>query len=73
MKAQIANREIDTYFSLLTPEQKKSVVSLIKSFLKSDKRITKKQYNAEIEAAEKRIAKGEYLTHEQVKKNSEKW
>ena len=73
MKAQTANSEIDTYYSLLTPEQRKSVIGLIKSFLKSDKRITKKQYNAEIEAAEKRIEKGEYLTHEEVKRNSDKW
>ena len=73
MQAQIANREIDTYFSLLTDGQKKSVARLIKSFLKSDKRITKKQYNSEIDAAEKRITAGEFLTHEQVRKSSEKW
>ncbi len=73
MKSQTANREMDTYFSLLTPEQKKSVLSLIKSFLKSDKRITRRQYNAEIDAAEKRIERGEFFTQEEVKKKLDKW
>ena len=33
MKDQTINKEIDTYFSLLTPAQKESVISLIKSLL----------------------------------------
>jgi hypothetical protein len=62
--------DINTYFSLLTAEQKTSVVQLIKSFLKSDEkvRITKKQYNKELAEAEKRIANGEFYTEEQAEK-----
>ena len=67
------NKEIDTYFSMLTPVQKESVLSLIKSFLKTDKRITKKQYNSELNAVEKRIANGRFLSQEDVEKLSSKW
>ncbi len=70
-----ASPDINSYFSLLTPEQKNSVVSLIKSFLKSDAnvRISKKQYNRELAEAEKRIAKGEFFTEEEAVKALEKW
>lgn len=73
MKA--ASQDINSYFSLLTPEQKNSVISLIKSFLKNDEhvRISKKQYNKEIAEAEKRIAKGEFYTEEQAEKRLAKW
>ena len=73
MKAHAFNKEIDTYFSLLTPVQKESVISLIKSFLKTDKRISKKQYNKELDSAEKRIAKGKFIRHEDLEKDSAKW
>jgi len=67
--------DISMYFSLLTAEQKASVISLIKSFLINDKnvRISKKQYNKEIDEAEKRIAKGEFYTEEQVEKILANW
>jgi len=67
--------DISIYFSLLTAEQKASVISLIKSFLINDKnvRISKKQYNKEIDEAEKRIAKGEFYTEEQVEKILANW
>ena len=58
MRNQTFNKEIETYFSLLTAGQKASVLNMIKSFLKTDKRISKKQYNKELAEAEKRIAKG---------------
>ncbi|MEI7803124.1 MAG: hypothetical protein WCI97_10790, partial [Bacteroidota bacterium] len=61
------------YFSLLTPVQKESVIGLIKSFLKTDKRISRKQYNTELNAAEKRIAKGKFSSQEEVEKAAAKW
>jgi len=67
------NKEINTYLSLLTPEQKESVITLIKSFLTTDKRISHKQYNAELSAAEKRIAKGKFIRQEDLEKAAEKW
>lgn len=70
-----STQDINSYFSLLTPEQKDSVIGLIKSFLKNDKhvRISKKQYNREIAEAEKRVAKGEFYTEEQAEKRLAKW
>jgi hypothetical protein len=70
-----ASQDINSYFSLLTTEQKNSVISLIKSFIKSDEhvRISKKQYNREIAEAEKRVAKGEFFTEEQAEKALSKW
>lgn len=73
MNNQIINKEINTYFSLLTPSQKESVLGLIKSFLKTDDRISKKQYNKELSAAEKRIAKGKFVSQESLQKGSERW
>lgn len=70
-----ATQDINSYFSLLTPEQKSSVISLIKSFIKNDEhvRISKKQYNREIAEAEKRVAKGKFYTEEQAEKRLAKW
>lgn len=73
MKSSAFNKEISSWYSLLTPEQKSSVVSLIKSFLKTDKRISRRQYNNELSAAEKRIAKGKFLTQENLEQESERW
>ncbi len=70
------NRELSVYFSLLTPVQKNSVLKLIQSFIgaeSTNKRITKKQYNKEIAAAEKRVAKGHFVTEEQALKELSKW
>ena len=36
-------------------------------------RVSRKQYNSELSAAEKRIAKGKFLLHSVVEKVSEKW
>ena len=73
MKSTAINKEITSWYSLLTPKQKSSVVNLIKSFLKTDKRISRRQYNNELSAAEKRIAKGKFITHENLEQESERW
>ncbi|MEI6508776.1 MAG: hypothetical protein WCO54_09850 [Bacteroidota bacterium] len=75
MKNQSINSELTTYFSLLTPEQKNSVVEMIKSFLKTDepKRISKTQYNKELEEAEKRVTEGKYYTEKEAEKMLSKW
>lgn len=73
MKQETINTEFNTYFHLLTLEQKSSVLSLIKSFIKTDKRISLKQYNKELLAAEKRIDSGKFITQEDVEKEIEKW
>ena len=76
MNAQTINKELSIYFSLLNLAQKNSVLSLIKSFIQTDekvKRITRKQYNKEILEAEKRVAKGHFVTEEAAEKELSRW
>ena len=77
MTEQSLNKEISTYIGLLSPTQKSSLLSFIKSFFsteeKTTKRISKKQYNKEIDAAVKRIANGQFLTQEEAEKEMDKW
>jgi hypothetical protein len=73
MSDKTINEEINTYFSLLTPLQKESVLGLIKSFLKTDKRVSVKEYNAELAEAEEHIAQGKFTLQEDLEKESEKW
>jgi hypothetical protein len=77
MTEQAINKEFSAYFSLLSPSQKESILGLIKSFLIKEKKnvkpISRKQYNKEIDIAVKQIAKGYYITQEDLEKESEKW
>ena len=55
------------YFMQLNEAEKKSVLQMIKTFLKGRKekpgRITLEQYNREIDEAMKRMDAGEFYTH----------
>jgi hypothetical protein len=77
MKEQALNQEFFSYFNRLSKGQKESMLSLVKSFLEKDdkktKRISVKQYNKELEEAEKRINDGEYITQESLKEEAKKW
>ena len=57
--------------------EKKSVLLLIKTFLRGRKqasqRISIEQYNKEIDEAMHRIDAGEFITHEDMEKESELW
>jgi hypothetical protein len=70
------NTELIKYFSLLTPAQKKSVLTLIKSFvipeIKSG-RVSIDQYNKEIQEAMAEAAAGDYVTQEDIEKESASW
>ncbi len=51
-------------------------IALLSSYfqdLVSTKRITKAQYNRELDAAEKAVNEGEFVTNEQVMKEMKKW
>lgn len=77
MKEQALNQEFFRYYNRLSKGQKESMLSLVKSFLEKDdkktKRISVKQYNKELEEAEKRISEGKYITHESLKAEAKKW
>jgi len=70
-------QEMHHYFVQLDEAEKKSVIQMLKTFLKSRKKkpgqITIEQYNKELEEAEKQITAGNYITQEQLEKEMEKW
>lgn len=67
------NNEFYLYFNILTESQKKSLLSLVKSFIKDKDRISIDDYNKELEAAEERIMRGEYIKQDDLEKEIEKW
>ena len=69
-------KQVDSYLPLLTSKQQNLVLEMIKTFLNVDsdtKRITKKQYNKEINDAVARIEKGESVSHVDALKELSKW
>ena len=55
-------------------------ISLLKAFkyllhygLKNEGRISLEQYNRELDEAEAEVAKGEYVSHEELKKQMKAW
>ena len=69
------DREMFTYFMQLDEAEKKSVVELLKTFMKGRKtdRISIEQYNKEIDEAMDQAAKGEYTTFEDLEKEMQSW
>jgi len=77
MAARAIEQEMYTYFMQLNDEQKKSVVKMIKTFIKGNppdnKRITIEQYNLELEEADRRIAAGDFITQEELEEEMKTW
>ncbi len=71
MTATAVKKQLETYLPLLNLKQQTLLLDVVKSILNVDeteKRISIKQYNKELKEAEMRIAKGQFVTHEQVEK-----
>jgi hypothetical protein len=77
MATQVIDQQMVEYFMQLNNAEKKSVVQLIKTFLKarndSPGRISIEQYNKELDEAEAEIERGEFYTQEQVEEMSKSW
>lgn len=73
MLDQSIDKEFLDYFMLLNKPQKESLLSLVKSFLGKEGRMSTKAYNEEINAAEKRIAAGKYTEHTELEKQAKQW
>lgn len=61
---------------LLTNKQQELLLEMVKSFLNVDKdakRITRKQYNKEVNDAVARIEKGNFVKHSDAQKELSKW
>ncbi len=77
MKEQTLNQEFSIYYDMLSDIQKKSLLTMMKSFLGKSidktKRISVTQYNKEIEEAEQRIESGQFVTQESLKEDAKEW
>ena len=74
--AQVLEKELSQYWGLLDNTQKKSILTMIKSFLQpkgKSSHTTIAQYNHEIDQAMNRIDRGEGISHEVVAKEMAKW
>ncbi len=76
MTATAIKKQLNTYLPLLTIKQQELLLDMVKNILQVDtteKRVTVKEYNKELLEAEKRIANGDFTTHEQAIKVLSKW
>ncbi len=75
--ANVLDKEMFNYFTQLNEAEKKSVVQMLKTFLKGRQeilgRISIEQYNKEIDEVMEEVKKGEVYTHEEVVKMSKGW
>lgn len=65
------------YFTQLNDEERKSVLQMLKTFIKgrnaTSERTTIEQYNKELEESERQIEEGNYTTQEDLEKEMEQW
>lgn len=74
MTAPSLDSEFMQLWSRLTVVQKQSLLSVIKSFVEpTGEPISLEQYNKEIQEAEEEYQKGDYLSHEELKKQMKQW
>ncbi len=79
MTTKSLDNQLQQYWPLLAKEEKQSILTFIKSFIKikdapaAPERITIEKYNEALEEAEARIDAGHFTSHEDVVKESESW
>ena len=76
MTTTAIKKQLDSYLPLLSKKQQTLLLEMVKSFLNVDKetkRITRKQYNKEINEAVSRVEKGDFVTHQDAIKELSKW
>jgi hypothetical protein len=70
----VLDKKMFNYFTQLNEQEKKSVIQMLKAFLKgraeNENRISIEQYNKELDEAMEQIKKGEVYSHEEVVKTS---
>jgi hypothetical protein len=76
MSAKAIKTQVEQYLPLLSAKQQTLVLEMIKSFLNVDsdtKRITRKQYNQELNDVVEQIEKGNAVSHTVAEKELSKW
>jgi hypothetical protein len=75
--ASALEQELLQYIHQLDDAEKKSVLQMLKTFLKGrearDTRVSIEEYNQELKEAETEYEKGEYTSHEEFVKQIKKW
>ncbi|HVS92940.1 MAG TPA: hypothetical protein VHE59_12945 [Mucilaginibacter sp.] len=75
--AKALERELIQYILQLDEAEKKSVLHMLKTFLRSREkdlpRISIEQYNKEIDEAIARVEAGDYYSHEDVERMAKEW
>lgn len=75
--ANTVDQELYKYFTQLNEAEKKSLLQMIKTFLKgrepSPERISLEQYNLEIDEALAETQAGNYISQEEMEKQADKW
>ena len=69
----IQSEKIKLAMMLLATDNESIIKSVKALFTKQGDRITTKQYNKELAEAEKRINNGEFISHEDLKREAAKW
>jgi len=76
MEAISIDNEFNKYWTLLTTNEKESLLKVAMNYVqlkKETNHISLEQYNKEIDEAMQRIDAGEFYTHEEVTEMSKKW
>ena len=76
MTTAAIKKQFDGYLPLLSAKQQELILEMVKSFLnvdKDSKRISKKQYNKELNEAVARIERGNFVNHKDAIKELSKW
>ena len=75
--AKALERELIQYILQLDDAEKKSVLQMLKTFVKGREkkvsRISIEQYNNEIDEAIARVEAGDYYSHEEVERMAKEW
>lgn len=75
--ARILEKEWHSYFVQLNETEKKAVLQMLKVFFKplqkNADRISIKQYNKELDEAEKQIETGNFITQEELEREMKQW
>jgi hypothetical protein len=75
MAISTVDKELLAYFTQLNEAQKKSLLELIRTFVRSSKepgeKVSVEQYNQELDEAMKRVQRGEYTTLAEREKEME--
>ncbi len=76
MESTLLKKQFDTYIPMLEPNQQMVVLEMIKGLIGIENetiRITKKQYNEELDEAVKRIENGQFKSHSEALVALSKW